>query len=73
MFIEIFGNQKKMKRYNIIMNQTMIAIYLHTKMCRDAELHQEIVGHLPPVISRFTTFLVDHVETVTATLSSTHY
>ena len=28
MFIEMFGNQKKMKRYNVIMNQTMITIYL---------------------------------------------
>ena len=26
MFIEMFGNQKKMKRYNVIMNQTMITI-----------------------------------------------
>ena len=27
MFIEIFGTQTKMKRYNVIMNQTMITIY----------------------------------------------
>ena len=28
MFIEMFGNQNKIKRYNVIMNQTMITIYL---------------------------------------------
>ena len=28
MFIEMFGNQKKMKSYYVIMNQTIITIYL---------------------------------------------
>ena len=43
------------------------------KICRDAEFHPQIVGHLPLEISRFTKFLLDRGATITATLSSTYY
>ena len=43
------------------------------KTCRDAEFHPQIVGHLPPEVSRFTKFLLDRGATITATLSSTNY
>ena len=72
MFIEMFGNQKKTKRYSLIMNQTMITIFAK-KTCRDAEFHPQIVGCLPLEISRFTKFLLDRGVTITATLSTTHY
>ena len=77
MFIEMLGSQKKMKRYNVINNQTMINLndydLFTTKITRDAELHPQIVGHLPLEISRFTNFLLDHGATITTTLSSTHH
>ena len=77
MFIEMLGSQKKMKRYNVINNQTMINLndydLFATKITRDAELHPQIVGHLPLEISRFTNFLLDHGATITTTLSSTHH
>ena len=72
MFIEMFGNQKKTKRYSLIMNQTMTTIFAK-KTCRDAEFHPQIVGCLPLEISRFTKFLPDRGVTITATLSTTHY
>ena len=68
----MFGNQKKTKRYSLIMNQTMITIFAK-KTCRDAEFHPRIVGCLPLEISRFTKFLLDRGVTITATLSTTHY
>ena len=43
------------------------------KICRDAEFHPQIVGHLPLEISRFTKCLLDRGAAVTATLSSTYY
>ena len=43
------------------------------KTCRDAELHPQIVGHLPLEIYRFTKFLLDRGAIITATLSSMHY
>ena len=43
------------------------------KICRDAEFHPQIVGHLPLEISRFTKCLLDRGATITATLSSTYY
>ena len=68
----MFGNQKKTKRYSLIMNQTMITIFAK-KTCRDPEFHPQIVGCLPLEISRFTKFLPDRGVTITATLSTTHY
>ena len=43
------------------------------KICRDAEFHPQIVGHLPLEISRFTKCLLDRGATITATFSSTYY
>ena len=43
------------------------------KTCQDAEVHPQIVGHLPLEISWFTKFLPDCGLTITATLSSMHY
>ena len=43
------------------------------KTCRDAEVHPQILDHLPLEIYRFTKFLLDRGATITATLSSTHY
>ena len=43
------------------------------KICRDAEFHPQIVGHLPLEISRFTKFLLARGATITATLSSRHH
>ena len=68
MFIDMFDNQKIMKRYHVIMNQTMITI----KTCRDAEFRPQIVGHLSLEISWFAKFLLDCGDTITATLRSTH-
>ena len=42
-------------------------------MCRDAEFHQQTVGHLPLKIFSFPKILLDRGATVAATLSSTHY
>ena len=43
------------------------------KICRDAEFHPQIVGHLLLEISRFTKCLLDRGATITATFSSTYY
>ena len=73
MFIEIFGNQKKMKLLQCDHESENYYDLFAIKTWWDAEFYPQKVNHLPLEISEFTKFLLDRGATITVTLSSAHY